>query len=488
MQNQVNALKSQGIHANLINSAIKKSEKAEVLKDLSRMTPTTKLLYVTPEMLSMEHFLQKLSSLKSRGVLAAFVIDESHCISVWGHDWRPAYRKLSCLKSKFPSVPILACTATATQVTQDDILKNLDLKSPKIFISSFNRENIHYEVRYKDAINDVTKDIIGTINAYKGKDKCGIVYCHKRNDCDSLSAIFNENGIISSPYHAGLKDSDRKMILEKWISGEIQVTVATIAFGMGIDNPNVRFVIHNSIPQTLEDYYQESGRGGRDGKPARSILYYSREDRDLRYFLLNKEPNNAKKNIKEDVEKKKSIIRGFSSLVDYCESSNCRRQTILSYFGENIVPEMICKKTCDCCANPSLVKKLLEKAVKSVKKFIRSIPKKVSQMAPDWSDSHFDSGLDEYTKSNLLTDGPIDIGDEEAYLKSLEIEETKLEKRQSSKPQSLIGKMIKSDDYKSRVKAKRSAEEPQGFQSASSLLKQGAPSPKKLKLREVSFF
>lgn len=479
MQNQVLALKSQGVPANLLNSTLTKSEKATVIQDLKFVRPETKILYVTPEMLSMDHFLDRLNNLNSRGLLGGFVVDESHCISVWGHDWRPAYRKLSCLKQKFPKVPILACTATATERTQKDIIQNLGLKDPKIFISSFNRENIHYEVRYKDTMDDVTMNIVETITEYQGKDRCGIVYCHKRAECDEISNILNGYGIIASPYHAGLKNSERKEILEKWIEGTIHVTVATIAFGMGIDNPNVRFVIHHSMPSTLEDYYQESGRGGRDGKQAYSVLYYSKRDCDLRLFLMNKESDNKKK--PKTPAEKESQLKGFYALVNYCETSECRRKSILSYFNEPIDPKVVCKKTCDCCASPGLVQKYL-KMIQDVIPFTRRnftskgyVNHEEDESLAISSDNHWKSVMND----------SIQVDDEDAYLKSLEEKEKQKPSRKTGKP-SVIGNMLRSKEYTTQVKGKRAHGENTGFQSASNLMKEEPK--KKVKLREVSFF
>jgi RecQ family ATP-dependent DNA helicase len=381
MQNQVEALRAQRINASYINSSMPAAERKKVHGDLESLRPSVKLLYVTPELLNTE-WINRLKSVYGRGLLSAVVIDEAHTVSIWGHDFRPAYVELGRLKTLFPNVPMMACTATATDKVQQDIIQVLGMKSPEYFTSSFNRPNISYEVRYKELIDNVCGDIVKTVKLFLEKNQpSGIIYCHKREDCDGIAGALRNAGIKGSAYHAGLNDKLRSQTLTDWVAGKVDVVVATIAFGMGIDNPHVRYVIHFTIPQTLEDFYQESGRAGRDGNPSVSILYTSREDISLRAHFLSKSFQDGSdgsstssnkgisSNSKDSSYSKDMLLKrkqnALEKMADYSTKPGCRRRALLAYFGEIVTTNQVqalCKATCDYCQNPGLVTKTIQEA------------------------------------------------------------------------------------------------------------------------------
>lgn len=246
-----------------------------IMNDLQRTPPLIKLLYITPEKIMASNKLQSIfDMLANKKCLARFVIDEAHCVSHWGHDFRPDYKKLSLLRERYPSVPIMALTATATPRVRSDILAQLNLKHCKWFLCSFNRPNLKYIVTPKTT--STMEDIMQVIR--KNQNASGIIYCLSRNDCDTMAAKLCTQGIRAASYHAGLSDTTRENVQKDWISEKFKVICATIAFGMGIDKPDVRFVLHYSIPKSIEGYYQESGRAGRDGEPSECILYYNYRD------------------------------------------------------------------------------------------------------------------------------------------------------------------------------------------------------------------
>lgn len=328
MKNQVDAIRNFGSEdgiAHFLNSSLSKAEIARVKKDIT--TGKTKLLYVAPESLTKEDNVSFFSEIK----ISFFAIDEAHCISEWGHDFRPEYRRLRTIIDAIGKVPVIALTATATPKVQQDILKNLGMTNAVVYKSSFNRANLFYEVRPK--VN-VAKEIIKYIK--KQSAKSGIVYCLSRKKVEELAETLKVNGIKALPYHAGLDAQTRAETQDKFLMEEIDVIVATIAFGMGIDKPDVRFVIHHDIPKSLEGYYQETGRAGRDGGEGNCVTFYSYDDiQKLEKFMKGKP-------VAEQEIGKQLLVE----TVAYAESSACRRKVLLHYFGESYKQD-----NCGCCDN-----------------------------------------------------------------------------------------------------------------------------------------
>ncbi len=332
MKNQVDAIRGfqsdDGI-AHFLNSSLTKAEAQQVKKDI--LKGRTKLLYVAPESLTKE---DNVSFLKEINI-SFFAIDEAHCISEWGHDFRPEYRRLRPIIEQIGNLPIIALTATATEKVQQDIQKNLGMMEATIFKSSFNRPNLYYEVRPK--VN-VLKEIVKFIKSHSGKS--GIVYCLSRKKVEEVASTLNANGIKALPYHAGLEAGMRAKHQDMFLMEEADVIVATIAFGMGIDKPDVRFVIHHDIPKSLEGYYQETGRGGRDGREGRCVAFYSYKDIEKLEKFMKGKP------VAEQEIGKQLLLE----TVAYAETSVCRRKVLLHYFGE-VYEEENCQ-SCDNCLHP----------------------------------------------------------------------------------------------------------------------------------------
>ena len=318
MKNQVDAIRgfvagNDGI-AHFLNSSLSKAQIAEVRKDL--MSGATKLLYVAPESLTKAENIAMLKEIK----ISFYAVDEAHCISEWGHDFRPEYRRIRNIIEHIGVSPIIALTATATPKVQSDIIKNLGMTDAVVFKSSFNRPNLYYEIRDK---SDPKRDIIRYIKQNPGKS--GIIYCLSRKKVEELAELLNINGIKAAPYHAGLDAKTRAENQDMFLMEEIDVIVATIAFGMGIDKPDVRFVIHYDIPKSIEGYYQETGRAGRDGREGQCITFYSYKDiQKLEKFMQGKP-------VAEQEIGKQLLME----TVAYAESNSCRRKLLLSYFGED---------------------------------------------------------------------------------------------------------------------------------------------------------
>ena len=333
MKNQVDAIRgfvsgNEGI-AHFLNSSLNKAQIAEVRSDL--LSGATKLLYVAPESLTKAENVALLKEIK----ISFYAIDEAHCISEWGHDFRPEYRRIRNIIDEIGGAPVIALTATATPKVQSDILKNLGIPDATVFKSSFNRPNLYYEIRDK---SDPKRDIIRYIRQNSGKS--GIIYCLSRKKVEELAELLNINGIKAAPYHAGLDAKTRAENQDKFLMEEIDVIVATIAFGMGIDKPDVRFVIHYDIPKSIEGYYQETGRAGRDGKEGQCITFYSYKDiQKLEKFMQGKP-------IAEQEIGKQLLME----TVAYAESNSCRRKLLLNYFGENFEIENC--GACDNCLHP----------------------------------------------------------------------------------------------------------------------------------------
>ncbi|PKA49572.1 ATP-dependent DNA helicase Q-like 3 [Apostasia shenzhenica] len=349
----------------------------DIHEDLNSGKPLVKLLYVTPELVATSGFMAKLIKAHNRGLLSLIAVDEAHCISTWGHDFRPSYRKLSTLRGHLPDVPILALTATAVPKVQKDVIESLQMRQPLVLRASFNRPNICYEVRYKDLLNDVYADLSNLLKS--SGEICSIIYCLERSTCDELSSHLSRNGISSAAYHAGLNSKKRSAVLDDWLSSRMQVVVATVAFGyfslcrlvavglpssllsglLALDlRKDVRVVCHFNIPKSIEAFYQESGRAGRDQLPSRSVLYYGLEDRKRMEFILSSTINKkSQSSTLSDEILQKSLV-DFKQMVDYCESSGCRRKLILKNFGEE-VSASLCQKSCDACKSPFLISSCL---------------------------------------------------------------------------------------------------------------------------------
>jgi len=334
MKNQVDMIRNFGTQsgiAHVMNSSLSKSELNIVKEDL--LSGKTKLLYMAPESLTKEDNIEFLRKIK----ISLYAIDEAHCISEWGHDFRPEYRKLRPIINAIgKNVPVIALTATATLKVQEDILKNLDIVDAQVFKSSFDRTNLYYEVRPKT--KNVIKDVIKYIKTQPGKS--GIVYCLSRKKVEEIAESLVVNGIRALPYHAGLDASTRRNNQDMFLMEEVEVIVATIAFGMGIDKPDIRFVIHHDIPKSIEGYYQETGRGGRDGGEGNCVTFYSYDDiQKLEKFMKDKPV--AEQEIAKEL---------LFETVAYAESSVCRHKLLLHYFGE-YYPHDNCG-ACDNCLNP----------------------------------------------------------------------------------------------------------------------------------------
>ena len=333
MKNQVDAIRGfsneSGI-AHFLNSSLNKSDTAQVKKDV--LSGKTKLLYIAPETLTKEDNISFFKEFK----ISFFAIDEAHCISEWGHDFRPEYRRLRPIIEAVGNVPVIALTATATPKVQQDIQKNLGMLEADLYKSSFNRDNLYYDIRAKQNVN---KEIIKYVKNNSGKS--GIIYCLSRKKVEEVANELKANGIKAAPYHAGLDSKERGLTQDMFLMEDLHVIVATIAFGMGIDKPDVRFVIHHDIPKSLEGYYQETGRAGRDGGEGNCVTFYSHDD------ILKLEKFMKDKPVAEQ-EIGKQMLSETSS---FAESNSCRRKFLLHYFGEEF-DESKCNEMCDNCRHP----------------------------------------------------------------------------------------------------------------------------------------
>ncbi|MEK6590367.1 MAG: DNA helicase RecQ [Nitrospinota bacterium] len=330
MKDQVDGLISNGISAAYINSSLNYAEISRIMETVEH--GNIKILYLAPERLMVPGFLGFLKSLP----ISLFAVDEAHCISEWGHDFRPEYRQLKAIKDNFRGTPLIALTATATKDVQDDIARQLKIPQCERYLASFNRKNLYYRIEPKvNPYQQLLKHLEGR------KKESGIIYCQSRKMVDSLSISLQEAGYRAIPYHAGLTADERDKNQDRFIKDDAEIIVATIAFGMGIDKPNVRYIIHYDLPKNLEGYYQETGRAGRDGLPGDCILFFSYGDKvKIEYFIGQK----------EDQRDRDISYQKLRKLIDYCEGNTCRRKVMLAYFGEDF-DEPNCGG-CDICLEP----------------------------------------------------------------------------------------------------------------------------------------
>ncbi|MBF0337211.1 MAG: ATP-dependent DNA helicase RecQ [Nitrospirae bacterium] len=329
MKDQVDSAVANGLVAAYINSSLKGAEAFETYRKMR--AGELELLYIAPERFAMPAFVETLKGLS----ISLFAIDEAHCISEWGHDFRPDYLNLSAIITHFPDVPIAAFTATATAKVQSDIIERLGLRQPFIIRASFDRPNLFYHVQRKISVEGQILEFLS-----RRPSESGIIYRTSRNSVDAMAATLIENGIRAMPYHAGLPPEVRKRNQELFIRDETDVIVATIAFGMGIDKSNVRFIIHADLPKNIEGYYQETGRCGRDGTPATCVLFYGKQDIMKLKWLINKT---------EDDNERGIALNKFDQVIRYASNERCRRRQLLGYFGERYGRENC--GTCDVCAD-----------------------------------------------------------------------------------------------------------------------------------------
>ncbi|XP_063816674.1 ATP-dependent DNA helicase Q5 isoform X2 [Pseudophryne corroboree] len=365
IQDQVDHLVALKIKACSLNSKLPVAEQKKIRQDLESENPKIKLLYITPEMAAASSFQPILNMLLSRGLLSYLIIDEAHCVSEWGHDFRPDYQRLGVLRSRLAQIPCIALTATATKQVQDDIIASLKLQQPiAMFKTPCFRVNLFYDIQLKELLQDPYKNLkdfclkaLGEKKPSGGFSGCGIVYCRTRDACEEVAIQLSQRGVPSKAYHAGLRAPDRVSIQNDWMVESVPVIVATISFGMGVDKANVRFVAHWNIAKSMAGYYQESGRAGRDGKQSFCRLYYSRTDRNQVSFLIKKDITKAQAKRGDTKASDRAAMAGFEAMVNFCEEMGCRHAAIASYFGDE---KPLCNMCCDCCKNPRAVKQQIE--------------------------------------------------------------------------------------------------------------------------------
>jgi ATP-dependent DNA helicase RecQ len=345
MQDQVEALQKNGIAATFLNSSLNFYQMRS--REQYTLAGKVKLLYVAPERLLSEKFLPFLDLVHHQVGISAVVIDEAHCVSEWGHDFRPEYRQLILLRKRYPGVPVWAFTATATARVRIDIIQQLGLKEPSIHIASFNRQNLYYEVQVKQK-----NAYIQLLKLIRETEGSGIVYCLTRKRVDEITLKLQHDRVSALPYHAGLTDEERSQNQTRFLRDDARVMVATIAFGMGINKPDVRFVIHFDIPRNIESYYQESGRAGRDGEASRCTLFYSYGDVKTIEYLINQ---------KSDPQEQLIAKHQLRQMIDYAEATDCRRKIQIGYFGEYFPGNC---GNCDNCLYPKPVQDFTVEAMK----------------------------------------------------------------------------------------------------------------------------
>lgn len=352
IQDQVASLKAKGIKSAALSSAVDAAERSMIISDLRSLKPQIKILYVTPEQIATSFFRELITPLGNWGLVSLVAVDEAHCISEWGFDFRKPYRRIGELRYFVGSAPFIALTATATREVKRDIIEKLGMGSAEIIQASFDRPNIEYHFRSEEYMTAIGSSKVGTLESLllSMKQQCGIIYCGMRQTVDDLTAYLNKRGIKCAGYHAGQDQMDRTIALKNWLSGEYPVIIATIAFGMGIDNASVRFVIHFDPPKSIEAFYQESGRAGRDGLPAKSIVFYSLDQLRRMAAQANSGPQNLRPGTL-GVSSSGGTER-ITSLVELLIEPECRRKKLLMYFGERLQSRP--KRCCDFCLAPQL--------------------------------------------------------------------------------------------------------------------------------------
>ncbi|KAJ7741355.1 ATP-dependent DNA helicase [Mycena metata] len=377
MKNQVSGLREKHIPVASLTSETSPADKKIIVRDLASGHPVNRLLYITPEKLCTSEFIQILSTIYEQKELNRLVIDEAHCISEWGHDFRAEYRRLGIFRERFEDIPIMALTATATPAVQLDIIRTLGMSEEHLVkvVHPFNRANLFYEVRYMSAPNPTSQmadisDYIFTLYDRRDRPSSGIIYCRTRAACDDLSAYLRGKGINSRPYHRGIPSATLDKTLKEWSrggagNGGVDLVCATIAFGLGIDKGDVRYIIHYDLPKSLEGYYQETGRAGRDGSPSKCVLYYSRED-VIRVKRWVTSSHTKRSNVADKAAgpaPSQRALDSLTSLVQFAESTDiCRHVAICRYFGEPIdmadteVVKKYCNRMCDICRYPDKTK------------------------------------------------------------------------------------------------------------------------------------
>ncbi|CAL8102843.1 unnamed protein product [Orchesella dallaii] len=364
IQDQIDHLRKLKIRAETINSKVSVTDKKRIISDLMAVRPDTKLLYITPEQAATDGFKGLMSKLIDQGKISYFVVDEAHCVSQWGHDFRHDYLKLGDIRVAYKDIPWIALTATASPKVVDDILLQLKLRSPVKFKTPCFRSNLYYDVCFRELLDDQFTHLYefcqaslgeGWQNAKKSERNCGIVYCRTREATDHLAEILTKKGMPTKAYHAGLKGSERELVQDEWMKGEIPVITATISFGMGVDKGSVRFVAHWAPPQSVAGYYQESGRAGRDGKKSYCRIYYSKSERDSVAFLIKQDSAKAKPGKEAQA---KATMNAFEAMVNYCQEPTCRHNFFAKYFGDSKIQN--CGPMCDFCKNPKAVEDLVQ--------------------------------------------------------------------------------------------------------------------------------
>ena len=353
MKDQVDSLKANGIAAEFINSTVSFTEISRIRRRATN--GQLKILYVAPERLALPGFRDFMHSLD----VSLIAIDEAHCISEWGHDFRPDYRNLKALRHDFPAVPVIALTATATEEVRQDIIAQLDLQKVRTFLASFNRANLTYLVEPKRVAFNELLDLLR-----KHENEPVIIYCISRKETESLAADISANNLKALPYHAGLDNEVREKTQEKFIRDKVPIIVATIAFGMGIDKPDIRLVVHYDLPKTLEGYYQETGRAGRDGLPSECVLFYSYRDKMKQDYFVDQI---------EDHTKRENAQQKLAQVIEFCELQTCRRKYVLEYFGEESTDHC---GGCDVCLTPreefdatEIAQKILSAVIRTGERF-----------------------------------------------------------------------------------------------------------------------